>query len=295
MKSSTFLLEPSHGPDADADGLGEAGLGHHGTTDAGLHGQGVSQMLSDRAGAKALAAERPEPPTAPGLVTRLFHWLREQMERLVERPPPLSAARPEDGSRADNAKRARAAAAESERDERDLAGQLITAARTATRQWGNTTPATDTLISAAASISGQRKTPTAQQAVLEQINRGTAPLVSRSTEAVGLRGRCRDERQAAADAAAMALDDQKAGTRASRTAEPAKRSRPLVASCSASSGRPWSPSWSRLCRGHGYPAEPARPRRRGHAVHDAPPAGALRSDGEVERPVEGHRRTKLIR
>ena len=72
-----------------------------------------------------------------------------------------------------------AAAAEREPAERDLAGRLITAAKTAARQWGNTTPATDTFISAAASIRAQPKTSVAQRALLEQINWETAsPLGS---------------------------------------------------------------------------------------------------------------------
>ena len=61
--------------------------------------------------------------------------------------------------------------------------------------------------------------------------------------------------------AAAALDDPKAGTRASRPAEPARSRGPLVASCSASSGRPWPPSWSGSCRGRGRPPSPPEPCR----------------------------------
>ena len=121
-------------PGAPSAAWREAGDRLDGTTDAGRHGRQVSQMLSDRARARAVAAERPEPPAPPGLVKRLFGWLRERMERLLERLRPSSAARHEDRFRGGDGGRARAAAAESEPEQRDLAGKLIAAARTAARR-----------------------------------------------------------------------------------------------------------------------------------------------------------------
>ena len=93
----------------------------------------------------------------------------------------------------------RAAAAERAVRDRRQAKKLITAARAAARQWGDVPLATDTVVSVAESISARPGTPTAQRAVLEQINWETVPLVGRSTEAAGLSGRCQGEKDAAAD------------------------------------------------------------------------------------------------
>ena len=51
----------------------------------------MSQTLSDRARARALAAERPEPPAPRNLVRRLFDWLRTRVEKLL-RPSRQTAA-----------------------------------------------------------------------------------------------------------------------------------------------------------------------------------------------------------
>ena len=168
-------------------------------TDSGRPARRLTRTLADRARAVAIAAERPEPPAPTGLVKRLFEWLRERVERLLGRLRPSKTAHHPDRSPGRDVEPARAAAVERETAERDLAGNLIAAATTAARQWGNTTPATDTLIAAAASISARPGTPPAQRAVLERINWETAPPVGRSTEADGLRGRCLVERAAAAD------------------------------------------------------------------------------------------------
>ena len=168
-------------------------------TDTGRPARGIAQTLSERARAVAIAAERPEPPTPPGLVKRLFEWVRERVERLLGRLRPSKAAHHEDRSPGRDVEPARAAAAERETAERDLAGKLVAAARTAARRWGNSTPATDTLIAAAVSIGTRRETSASQRAVLERINPETAPWVGRSTEAAGLRVWCRDEKEAAAD------------------------------------------------------------------------------------------------
>ena len=168
-------------------------------TDTGRPAKRLTQTLSDRARAVAIATERPEPPAPPGLVKRLFEWLRERVERLLGRFRPSTAAHRQDRSPGGDVEPARAAATEREPAARDLAGRLVAAARTAARRWGNSTPATDTLIAAAASISTRRETTASQRAVLEQIDSETAPWVGRSTEAAGLRGRCSAEKDAAAD------------------------------------------------------------------------------------------------
>lgn len=45
----------------------------------------MSQRLSDRALASALAAEREEPPATPALIQRLVAWLRIQVDKLLQR------------------------------------------------------------------------------------------------------------------------------------------------------------------------------------------------------------------
>ena len=162
-------------PDAPAAAWRRTGEGFGEFTDTGRPGRRLTRTLADRARAVAIAAERPEPPAPPGLVKRLFKWLRERVERLLGRLRPSKAAHCQDRSPGGDAGRARAAAAKREPAERDLAGQLIAAARTAARQWGNATPASETLIAAAASIGARRETPAAQRAVLGRIDRETAP------------------------------------------------------------------------------------------------------------------------
>ena len=58
-------------------------------TELGREGWRVSQTLSDRALARAFAAEKPEPPAPRNLAERLFDWLRTQLEKLFRpsRPP----------------------------------------------------------------------------------------------------------------------------------------------------------------------------------------------------------------
>ena len=48
------------------------------------HARAMSQRLSDRALAQALAAERTEPPASLELVQQLFTWLRAQVEKLLQ-------------------------------------------------------------------------------------------------------------------------------------------------------------------------------------------------------------------
>ena len=159
----------------------------------------MSQTLSDRARARALAAERPEPPASRGLVKRLFDWLRERVHKMLRRLRPSTAPHRQDRSPASEVEAARAAAAERAARDRRQAQELITAARAAARKWGNIALATDTVVSVAESIGARPGTPAAQRAVLEQINWETAPLVGRSAEAAGLRIRCQGEKAAAAD------------------------------------------------------------------------------------------------
>ena len=274
-------------------------------TDPGRPARRLTRTLSDRARAVAIAAERPEPPAAPGLVKRLFEWVRERVERLLGRLRPSTAAHRQDRAGGGDVEPAGPAAAGREPAARDLVGPLIAAARTAARQWGNTTPATDTLISAAASISARRETSASQRAVLEQINWETAPWVGRSTEAAGLRGRCSAEKDAAADQRhRQALSEWSALPRRRRWFTPRpERERP----------RPPSEQEVAVARGELFgvvraamaaelervmprPRPPSEPTRTPPAEtmrrHDAPspPSRApLRSDGEVERPAEANR------
>ena len=123
-------------PDAPSTGWRRTGESFLDFTETGRPARRLTRTLSDRALVLAIAAERPEPPAAPGLVKRMFEWLRERVERLLGRFRPSKAAHRQDPSGGD-AGRARAAAAKRAPAERDLAGQLITAARTAARKWGD--------------------------------------------------------------------------------------------------------------------------------------------------------------
>jgi hypothetical protein len=66
-------------PGAGSTAWRDAGAGFNRSTEIGRRAGSVSQTLSDRARARALAAERPEPPASRGLVKRLFDWLREHV------------------------------------------------------------------------------------------------------------------------------------------------------------------------------------------------------------------------
>ena len=274
-------------------------------TDTGRPARGITQTLSDRARAVAIAAERPEPPAPPGLVKRLFEWVRERVERLLGRFRPSTAAHRQDRSPGGDVEPARAAATEREPAARDLAGPLIAAARAAARRWGNTTPATDTLISAAASIGTRRETSASQRAVLDQIDSETAPWVGRSTEAAGLRGRCRAEKEVAADLRhQQALGEWSALPRRRRWFTPRpERERPrppseqeVAVARAELFGVVRAAMAAELERVMPKPRPPAEPARTSPAEtmrrHDAPlplSRAPLRSDGEVERLAEGKR------
>ncbi len=118
---------------------------------------------------------------------------------MLHRLRPSRAVHRQDRSADGGVERARAAAAEPAWRERRQARELITAARAAARKWATSRwPRTPS--SPSPRRCARPKTSAAQRAVLEQINWETAaPLVSRSTEAAGLRGRRLAERKAAAD------------------------------------------------------------------------------------------------
>ena len=277
-------------------------------TDTGRPARRLTRTLSARARVLAIAAERPEPPASPGLMMRLYEWVRERVERLLGRFRPSKAAHRQDRSPGGDAEPAGAAAVEggrSERNERDLAGRLIDAARTAARQWGGTTPATDTLIAAAASIGARRETTAAQRAVLRQINWETAPPVGLSTEDAGLRRRCLVEGMAAADERhGRALGEWSALPRRRRwfTARPARESPRPASRQEVAAARAellgvvraaMAAELERLMPRPRPPSEPARTRpaeaMRRHDAPSAPSRPPLGSDGEVERTADGKR------
>ena len=296
-------------PDAPAAAWRRTGERFNDFTETGRPGRRLTRTLSDRARAVAIAAKRPEPPTPPGLVKRLFEWVRERVQKMLHRLRPSRATHRQDRSAGGDVEPARAAAAERKPAERDLAGRLITAARTAARRWGNTTPATETLIAAAASIGARRETPASQRAVLERINWETAPRVGRSTEAAGLRHRRLAEKQAAADQRhRQALGEWSALPRRQRwmTRRPERESTspPSRQEVAAARGELFgvvraamAAELERVMPRPRPPAEPARtPPAETMRRHDAPspPSRApLRSDGEVERPAEGKRPVRV--
>ncbi len=292
-------------PDVPSTGWRRTGEAFHELTETGRPARRLTRTLSDRARVLAIAAERPEPPASPGLVKRLFEWVRERVERLLGRLRPSKAAHRQERSSGGDAEPSGAAAAEAERDEQDLAGRLIASARTAARQWGNPTPATDTLISAAASIGARRETTAAQRAVLAQINWETAPVVTRSTEDAGLRHRCLIRRMAAADERhRRALGEWSALPRRRRwfTARPERESirPPSGQDVAVARGELFgvvraamAAELERVMPRPRPPSEPARPRpaetMRRHDAPSPPSRAPLRSDGEVARPAEGSR------
>ena len=174
-------------------------------TDTGPAGRRITRKLSDRARALAIAAERAEPPAPPGLVKRLFEWVRERVERLLGRLRPPRAAQRRDRSPVGDVQPSRTAATErepadaTERERRDWlqAHNVINAARAAARKWGDVPLATETAVSVAESIGARPGTPAAHRAVLEQI-REAAPRSLDAAESAALRHRCHAEKKAAA-------------------------------------------------------------------------------------------------
>ena len=167
-------------------------------TDAGRSSRRITKTLSDRARALAIAAERPEPPVQPGLVKRLFEWVRERVQKMLHRLRPSKAAHHRDRPPGGDVEHPRAAAADRAERERRQAAKLITAARAAARKWGDVPLATSTLVSVAESLSARPGTVAAHRTVLERISEA-APHSSLTTESAALRRRSRAAQDAAAD------------------------------------------------------------------------------------------------
>ena len=279
-------------------------------TDTGRPGRRLTRTLSDRARALAIAAERPEPPAPPGLVKRLFEWVRERVRKMLHRLRPPKAAHHRDRSPGNDVQPARAAAAEQARQERRQARKLITAALAAARKWGDIPLATETVVSVAESISARPGMSAAHRAVLERI-REAAPRSSLTTEAAALRRRCRREKDAAADQRhQQALGEWKAQSwPRRRMAGRPKREHPdppnrhdlaaargqlvaVVRSAMITELEKLMPQRRPVSR----PADGARtPPAAAAARRDQlpPPSRPLQSDGQVERPAEGHRQDSV--
>ena len=297
-------------PNAPSTAWRRTGEGFGEFTETGRPGRRLTRTLAERARAVAIAAERAEPPASPGLVKRLFEWVRERVQKMLHRLRPSRATHHHDRSGGGDVEPAGATAAERARRERPQARELITAARAAAWKWGDIPLATDTVISVAESIGARPKTPAAQRAVLEQINWETAsPVVSRSTEAAGLRGRCLAERKAAADERhRQALGEWSAlppgrrwitGMPKPETPGPPSRQEvaaargellgvvrvAMAAELERVMPRPRPPSDSAR-------TPPAETMRR-HDAPSPPSRAPLQSDGRVERPAEGRRQVPV--
>ena len=291
-------------PGAASTAWRDAGAGFNRSTEIGRRAGSVSQTLSDRARARALAAERPEPPASRGLVKRLFAWLRERVQKMLGRFRPSKAAHRPDRSPRGDVEAERAVAAERAARDRRQAQQLITAARSAARKWGDIALATDTVVSVAESISARPGTSPAQRAVLEQINWETAPLVRRSTEAAGLRVRCQGEKAAAADERhQQALSQWSALPRRQRwmTRRPERESPGLPSPEEVAAARGELVGVVRsamitelekvMPRPASPPADGARtPSAAAAHRHERPPRSRpVQGDGRVQHPAEGQR------
>ena len=77
-------------------------------TDTGRSSRRITRTLSDRARALSVAAERPEPPAPPGLVKRLFEWVRERVQKMLRGLRPSKAADRQDRSPGGDVEPARA-------------------------------------------------------------------------------------------------------------------------------------------------------------------------------------------
>ena len=295
-------------PDVASTTWRRTGEGFNECTDTGRPGRRLTQTLSDRARAVAVAAERPEPPASPGLVKRLFEWVRERVQKMLHRLRPSRAAHRRDRFGGGDVEPARAAAAERARQERRQARTVIAAARTAARTWGDIPLATDTVISVAESISARPKTSAAHRAVLEQI-REAAPRSALSTEAAGLRRRCLGEKEAAADQRhQQALSEWSALprrrhwiTRRPERERPGPPSRQEVAAARDElfgvARAAMAAELERVMPSPRPPSESARTppaeTMRRHGASSPPSRAPLRSDGAVERPAEEKRPVRV--
>ena len=87
------VLEAEHQfPDVPSAAWRRTGERFNELTDTGPPGSRLTRTLSDRARALAIAAERPEPPALPGLVKRLFEWVRERVRKMLHKLRPPKAA-----------------------------------------------------------------------------------------------------------------------------------------------------------------------------------------------------------
>ena len=264
-------------------------------TDTGRASRRITRTLSDRARALSVAAERPEPQASPGLVKRLFEWVRERVRKILHGLRPSQAARHEDRSGGGDDQPARAVAAERAQREQRQAREVITAVRAAARGWGNVPLATETLVSVAESIGARPGTSAAHRAVLERI-REAAPWSSLTNESAALRRRCRAEKDAAADRRhqrALREWEAQSSTRRRMAGRPRRESpdppngRDLAAAREELAGVVSSAMTAKLDRliPQRRPASPPADGAR------APPAAtaASRDQHQVERPTEGRR------
>ena len=186
-------------PDAPAAAWLPAGERFDALSDVGRAGRRITTRLSARARALAIAAERPEPPAQPGLVKRLFEWVRERARKMLYALRPSEAAQHQDRlpdrRPAGDDESARAAATERERDH---AGKLVAAAQAAASKWGDVPLATGTIVSAAESLLALPAIQGAHRAVLERV-REAAPWSAPARETAALRSHCRGAREADAD------------------------------------------------------------------------------------------------
>ena len=297
-------------PDVPSTAWRRTGEGFNEFTDIGRPGRRLTQTLSDRARALAIAAEQPEPPASPGLVKRLFEWVRERVQKMLHRLRPSRARHRQERSGGGDVEPARVAAAERARQERRQAHKLITAARAAARKCGDIPLATDTVISVAESISARPGTSAAHRAVLEQI-REAAPRSSLTTEATALRRWCRAVKDAAADQRhQQALREWEAESwPRRRMAGRPKREHPgppnrheVAAARDQLAGVVRSAMMTELeklmpqPRPASPPADGARTPPVAAAAHrdQSPlPSRQLQSDGQVERPAEGQRQVPV--
>ena len=268
-------------------------------TDTGRPGRRLTRTLSDRARALAIAAERPEPPASPGLVKRLFEWVRERVRKMLHRLRPSKAAHHRDRSAGNDVQPARAAAAEQARQERRQARKLITAARAAARRWGDIPLATGHRRLCRRVDRRPAGDAAAHRAVLEQI-REAAPRSSLTTEAAALRRRCRAEKDAAADQRhqqALGEWEAQSWTRRRMAGRP-KREHPgppnrhdLAAARDQLAGVVRSAMMTELEKVMPQP-RPASPPADGARTPPAK-AAARRDQLQVERPAEGQRQVPV--
>ncbi|MCY3671157.1 MAG: MobA/MobL family protein [Alphaproteobacteria bacterium] len=186
-------------PDAPAAAWLPAGERFDALSDVGRAGRRITRTLSARARALAIAAERPEPPPQPGLVKRLFEWVRERARKMLYALRPSEAAQHQERlpDRRPGGDDESAPAAATER-ERDHAGKLVAAAQAAASKWGDVPLATGTIVSAAESLLALPAIQGAHRAVLERV-REAAPWSAPARETAALRNHCRGAREADAD------------------------------------------------------------------------------------------------